>query len=175
MDLNHPHRVSTATTPEESGFVDNFSGTLAHEMAHIGAGGSGSGFFTDRQLNSAFIQGWTKQFGWTHLFPNVKDEATNRWVQSDSPTLGWKRNAEGFWQKGDHIIYTSTDPRNDKNIEYTTMPEKCIGGVSSYAASTLMQEDICDSMAAYILNPHVLYEGKREFIHQSIKEYRARQ
>jgi hypothetical protein len=175
MDIAAAHRVSPTSNPAEHGFIDNFSGTLAHEMAHIGAGGSGGGFFNDSKLNTAFIMDWSEQFGWKRLFPMVQDETTNRWSQSDTPAVGWVRNAEGFWQNGEYILYTSTDPRQDKNIEYTTMPEKCIGGVNSYASSTLMQEDICDSMAAYALQSDMLDPDKKMFIQQKIAEYRNSQ
>ena len=52
------------------------------------------------------------------------------------------------------------------------MPEKCIGGKKGYVASKNWQEDICGSVAAYLLNPSVLDKEKKEFLENKIDEYK---
>lgn len=131
--MSIPHRISTGMRPEEAGFVDNFSGTLAHELAHGGSTSSmtrpGGLFFDDNYGHHMFYEPWYEKFGWT-----------------------WDRI-------------------NGKTIFSTKYPEKCIGGGAGYAA-TRPEEDICDSVAAYILNPQALDSGRRQFIQERIAEYR---
>lgn len=125
MSMSIAHRVSSATHPGEAGFVDNFSGTLAHELAH-GTNpkrhDKSAGFLYDENARKSFDQDWQKMFGWQHT---LKEGKLRIW---------------------------------------TTQPEKCIGGASGYAATT-WQEDIPDSLAAYLLNPAILHSEKYSFIH----------
>ena len=161
MDTKKPHRISSSENLDEDGFVDNFSGTLVHEITH---GGTHAKIFSDKEFNSNFIQEWWKKFGWGYVHPIIKNNITNRPEQSKEPTIGWEKNENGKWQKGDYIIMKE---------EYTTMPEACIGGKDGYAARVDMNEDVCDSVAAYILNPTILDAGKREFLENKINEYKT--
>lgn len=130
MNQKIPHRVSSTKSSDEPGFVDNFSGTLAHELAH---GTSTThqdrpaGFIYDLTHRNEFYSKWQTLFGWKHK-----------------------------------II--------DKKVEFSTsQPEKCIGGVDGYA-STRPEEDINDSLTAYILNPNALHPEKKELFKQTVKK-----
>ncbi|MFZ2970162.1 MAG: hypothetical protein WA063_03380 [Minisyncoccia bacterium] len=160
MDIKKPHRISSSENLDEDGFVDNFSGTLAHEITH---GGTHVKIFSDKEFNQNFIREWWKKFGWGYVHPIIKNTITNRPEQSKEPTIGWEKNENGKWQKGDYNIMKE---------EYTTMPEACIGGKDGYAARVDMNEDVCDSVAAYLLNPSILDKGKCEFIKNKISEYK---
>jgi len=160
MNTNKPHRISSSENFKGKGFVDNFSGTLAHELTHGGT--TGEKFFDDYKFNREFIQEWREKFGWKYVRKNVKNEKTGRWEKA-APVEGWEKDKDGFWRNNDYIITRE---------EYTTMPEKCIGGKRGYAASVSQQEDICDSVAAYLLNPSILDKEKREFLENKIKEYK---
>ncbi len=159
MDVDKAHRISSSEDSQEEGFVDNFSGTLAHELTHTG---TAMELFDDRNFNREFIMDWREKFGWKYILPNIKNEKTGRWEKSN-PVEGWEKNKDGKWQNGDYIVMKE---------EYTTMPEKCIGNERGYAASVDWQEDICDSVAAYLLNPSILNEEKREFLENKINEYK---
>lgn len=161
MDANIAHRISSSENSQEEGFVDNFSGTLVHELTHGDTGGAK--LFNDSEFNQKFIREWQEKFGWKYIFPNVKNKETGRWEQSVNPNKGWEKDEDGFWRNDDYIV---------AGLEYTTMPEKCIGGKENYAASKNWQEDVCDSVAAYLLNPSVLDEEKREFLENKINEYK---
>lgn len=161
MDMKKPHRISSSENFDEDGFVDNFSGTLAHEITH---GGTHVKIFSDKEFNQNFIREWWKKFGWGYVHPIIKNNITNRPEQSKEPTIGWEKNENGKWQKGDYSIMKE---------EYTTMPEACIGGKDGYAARVDMNEDVCDSVAAYLLNSSILNAGKREFLESKINEYKT--
>ncbi len=162
MDMKKSHRISSTEDSDDEGFVDNFSGTLAHEITH---GGTHVRIFSDRKFNDEFIHEWREKFGWKEIFPTVKNSETDKWEISKVPAEGWKKNEKGKLQKEDYIVM-----RN----EYTTMPEACVGGKNGYAARVNMTEDICDSVAAYLLNPHILNEDKREFLKNKINEYKQK-
>lgn len=159
MDTKKAHRISSTENPNESGFVDNFSGTLAHEITH---GGTTAKIFNDRKFNEEFIKEWREKFGWKNIFPAIKSNETGKWEISKQPPEGWGKNKDGKWQKGDYVIM---------GVEYTTMPEACIGGKNGYSASVDMYEDICDGVASYLLNPSILNKDKRVFIKNKINEY----
>lgn len=160
MDTNIAHRISSSDDSKEKGFVDNFSGTLAHELAHGDT--SGARLFNDRKFSQDFVWEWQEKFGWKTITSTVKNKNTDKWEQSVIAE-GWEKNKDELWQNNDYIV---------AGLEYTTMPEKCIGGKKGYAASTYYQEDICDSVAAYLLNPSVLDKEKYEFIKNKISEYK---
>ena len=161
MDTSIAHRISSSENFGEEEFIDNFSGTLAHELAHGNT--SGAKLFDDRKFNQEFIREWQERFGWEYIFPNIKNEKTGRWERSTNSVEGWKKDEDGFWRNNDYVV---------AGIEYTTMPEKCMGGKKGYAASKNWQEDICDSVAAYLLNPSVLDEEKKEFLENKFNEYK---
>jgi hypothetical protein len=136
MSEDIAHRVSTSDKPNSPGFVDNFSGTLAHELTH---GGSideppyPGGFFKNIDFRKKFSLQWQQLFGWK-----------------------WKHK-----------------PDEKPSIKfYTTAPEKCIGGRDGYAAIR-SEEDIGDSMAAYILNPSILHSDKKLFINKQLNAYKS--
>ena len=156
MDTTIPHRVST---PDR--FVDNFSGTVVHEITH---GGSFVRIFADLARNRQFILEWKKEFGWKSVFANVKNHTTGEWEKSKIPAEGWKKNDGGYWQKGEYVVTEE---------EYTDLPERCIGGSKGYAASVGPQEDICDSITAYLLNPDALVPKKRQFIEKWLAENKS--
>lgn len=75
MDISIPHRISSADNQGEEGFVDNFSGTVAHEIAHGGAithQVRPAGFFYDTDLRNQFYREWQNQFGWEHSIVDGK-------------------------------------------------------------------------------------------------------
>ncbi len=150
MEITRPHRVSLSEDPQGEGFVDNFSGTLAHEITH--AGREYTKLFDDIKFNRDFVVEWQVKFGW---------KLVERALSEDS-NIEWEKNAAGQWQNGDYIVLGDS---------FTSMPEKCIGGKNSYASSIAYYEDICDSVAAFLLNPAALNEEKRKFLEDKINEY----
>ena len=179
MSLVLPHRVSSGLTQVDKGFVSSFSGTTAHEMAHGGVGnGLGVKLLPSENGNMEFYLDWVKKFGWKKIdaidnsyktrspelytdkaYLEIVGKPVVAWRIDIKADEGWSKNKEGFWQKGSYFI---------THDEYTIFPEKCIGGVNSYASSTYSKEDICDSMAAFILNPDILDPDKKDFIKQKI-------
>lgn len=158
MNIDIPHRTSSSSDSQDDGFVDNFSGTLAHELTH---GSPNIKLFSDIRFNTDFVVEWQERFGWKKVFPPIKDE-NGRWTYSKDPSEGWRKNEDGRWQKDDYIVMKE---------DYTSMPEKCIGGKNGYAASFNVSEDICDSVAAFLLNSSTLDEEKCQFLKDKIAEY----
>lgn len=161
MNSDLPHRVSPTTNKQDKGFIDNFSGTLAHELTH--GCEDFPKLFPDSEFNRRFLLEWQKKFGWRSVFQTIQDE-NGMWSLSDRPMPGWMKNSEGKWQSGDYIIVGTM---------FTSMPEKCIGGKNSYSSSVHFGEDICDSMAAYVLSSTLLHTEKREFLEETIAEYKS--
>lgn len=172
MNLHSPHRISSSQTEQELGFVDSFSGTVAHELCHGGDVPLNVRIFSDEIKNVAFVKEWVEKFNWKMIEEDGEDYETFSpvvtkngigWKTDEIPDPGWVKNSEGYWQKGEYVIYRD---------EFALQPETCIGGINSYASSVRLREDICDSVAAYILNPNLIYPGKKEIIDKHLKEYR---
>ncbi len=100
MDTATAHRISSTNKVNAEGFVDNFSGTLVHELAH----GTNpdrherpAGFLYNDIIRNAFDQAWQKQFGWHH---QLKDGRVQTWTTQPEKCIGGAKGyAATTWQE----------------------------------------------------------------------------